>query len=65
MFCVGGNTNFMFHGGGNANFSVLDTRMLVYPTQNCGIGGPSQHKDLGNANGFASQWTIGFSSYLG
>ena len=23
---------------GNANFSVLDTNMLVSPTQNCGVG---------------------------
>ena len=28
-------------------FAFLDTNMLVYPTQNCGIG-------------FVSQWNIGF-----
>ena len=33
-FCVGGNTNFMYRVGGNANLAFLDTNMLVYPTQN-------------------------------
>ena len=40
--------------------AFLDNNMLVYPTQNCGVGGLSQHKDP-NANGFASQWNIGFN----
>ena len=41
-----GNSNFMFRIGGNANFSVFrDTNMLVYPMQNCGVGGINQRKD--------------------
>ena len=35
-FCFGGNANFMFCVGGN--FSILDTNMLVYLTQNFALG---------------------------
>ena len=41
-------------------FAFLDTNMLVNLTQNCGIGG-SKPTPGPNANGFASQWNIGFN----
>ena len=54
-FCVGGNANFIFRVGGNANFSVFRYQHLWHwgskPTP-----GP-------NANGFMSQWNIGFNLF--
>ena len=47
-FCVGGNANFMFYFGGNANFSVFRYQHVV------GIGNAK-------SSGLASQWNIGFS----
>ena len=45
-FCIGGNGNFMFRVGGNANFSVFRYQnMLVSPRRNCGVGGLSQRQD--------------------
>ena len=42
-FGVGDNANFRFGvrglASGNANFHILDTNMLVSPTQNAGVGG--------------------------
>ena len=47
-FGVGANTNFRFGVGGlasgNANFHILDTNMLVSPTQNSGVGGIAQRQ---------------------
>ena len=40
---VGGNAKFRFGVGGKAVF--LDTNMLVYLMQNCGVGGLSQRQD--------------------
>ena len=42
MFCVGGNTNFMFCVGETQILAFSDTNMLVSPTQNSGVGGLSQ-----------------------
>ena len=42
-FGVGANANFRFGVGslasGNAHFHILDTNMLVSPTQKSGVGG--------------------------
>ena len=47
-FGVGANANFRFGVGslasGNANFHILDTNMLVSPTQKSGVGGIAQHQ---------------------
>ena len=62
-FCVGGNANFMFLVGGKANFSViLDTNMLVSPTQILALGQlPNAKIRVGPyASSFALQWNIGF-----
>ena len=44
-FCVGGNANVMFRIGVTQILAFLGTNMLVYPTQNCGVGGLSQSED--------------------
>ena len=47
-FGVGANANLRFGVGGlasgNANFHILDTNMLVSPTQNAGVGGITQRQ---------------------
>ena len=47
-FGVGANANFRFGVGvlasGNAHFHILDTNMLVFPTQNPGVGGIAQRQ---------------------
>ena len=47
-FGVGANANFRFGVGslasGNANFHILDTNMLVSPTQKSGVGGIAQRQ---------------------
>ena len=47
-FGVGANANFRFGIGslasGNANFHILDTNMLVSPTQKSGVGGIAQRQ---------------------
>ena len=47
-FGVGANANFRFGVGGlasgNAIFLILDTNMLVSPTQNSGVGGIAQRQ---------------------
>ena len=47
-FGVGAYANFRFGVGGlasrNDNFHILDTNMLVFPTQNSGVGGIAQHQ---------------------
>ena len=58
-FCVGGNSNFMFRVGGNANFSVFSYQHVGIPNAKlwrCG----SKPTPGPNANGYASQWNIGF-----
>ena len=42
---VGGNVNFRFGVGVTQSLAFLDTNMLVYPMQNRGVGGLSQHED--------------------
>ena len=37
-FCVGGNTNFMFHVGVTQILAFLDTNMLVYPRKIVALG---------------------------
>ena len=63
MFGVGANANFRFGVGflasGNTNFHILDTNMLVSPTQNAGVGGIAQ-RQLPTPDIFVSQWNIGF-----
>ena len=41
---VGGNANVGVHVGGYANFSVLDTNILVSPTQNSRVLGLDQRQ---------------------
>ena len=47
-FGVRANANFRFGVGGlasgNPNIHILDTNMLVSPTQNAGVGGISQRQ---------------------
>ena len=47
-FGVGANAKFRFGVGGlasgNANFHILDTNMLVSPTQNSGVGALAQRQ---------------------
>ena len=47
-FGVGANAKFRFGVGGlasgNANFHILDTNMLVSPTQKSGVGGIAQRQ---------------------
>ena len=47
-FGVGANANFRFGVGGlasgNTNSHILDTNMLVFPTQNSGVGGITQRQ---------------------
>ena len=59
-FCIGDPTQPIFNWlalGVTQILAFLDTNMLVYPMQNCGIGGLTQGP---NTNGFASQWNKGF-----
>ena len=58
-FCIGGNANFMFRVGGNANFSVFRYQHVGIPKAKLWRWG-SEPKPGPNANGFASQWNIGF-----
>ena len=41
---VGGNPNFSVHVRVMQVLAFLDTNMLVSPTQNCDVGGPSQRE---------------------
>ena len=41
---VGGNANVGVHVGGYANFSVLETNILVSPTQNSRVWGLDQRQ---------------------
>ena len=56
-FCFGGNTNFMFRVGGNANFSVFRYQHVGIGIAKlwCWVSKPTQGP---KANGFASQWNI-------
>ena len=58
-FCVGGSANLMFRVGGNANFSVFRYQHVGIPMAKLWIWG-SKPMPGPNANGFASQWNIGF-----
>ena len=58
-FCVGGTTNFMFRFGGNTNFSVFRYQHVGMPNTKLWCWG-SKPMPGPNANGFASQWNIGF-----
>ena len=44
-FCFGGNANFMFHAGGNTNFSVFRYQHVGTPNAKFRVGGLSQCKD--------------------
>ena len=44
-FCVGGNANFMFRIGDNANFSVFRYQHVGIPNAKFRVGGLSQCKD--------------------
>ena len=56
-----GMHNFCIYVFASGAFS--DTKMLVSPTQNSGVGGLSQRQ--GKRNFFASQWNIGFIFLIG
>ena len=58
---VGGNTNVNVRVGANANFSVFRYQHVGIPNAKlCRLG--SKATPGPNANGFASQWNIGFRS---
>ena len=64
-FGVGGNTNFRFGVGGNANFHVFRYQHVVIPNAKLWLWGSEPTPAAGpNANGFASQWNIGFKEML-
>ena len=54
----GGNANLMFRVGGNVNFSVFIYQHVGIPNAKLCLG--SKPLPGPNANGFASQWNIGF-----
>ena len=58
-FCIEGDANFMFRIGGNANFSVFRYQHGGIPNTKLWRWG-SKPTPGPNANGFASQWNIGF-----
>ena len=60
---VGGNTNFSVRVGGNANFSVFRYQHVGIPNVKFWSWG-SKPTQGPNANGFASQWNIGFTVSL-
>ena len=62
-FCVGGNANFMFCVGGNAHFSIFRYQHVGIPNVKLWHWGP-QATPGPNANGFESQWNIGFTVCL-
>ena len=57
---LGCNANFRFGVGGNANFSVFRYQHVGIPSTKLWRWG-SKAKAGPNANGFASQWNIGFN----
>ena len=57
---VGGNTNFRVCVGGNANFSIFRYQHLGSPNAKLWRWGSKPTQGL-NANGFASQWNIGYN----
>ena len=68
-FCVGDPTSTIFHllalgvgVGGNANVSVFRYRCVGIPNAKLWRWG-SKPTAGANANGFASQWYIGFTIY--
>ena len=44
-FCIGGNTNFMFRIGGNANFNVFKYQHVGIAKAKLYVGGLSQRED--------------------
>ena len=58
-FYVGGNANFRFDIRGNANFHVFRYQHVGIPNAKLWHWGSRQTPGP-NANGFASQWNIGF-----
>ena len=62
-FSGGGNAIFMFHVGGNANFSTFRYHHVGIPKTKLWHWG-SKPTPGPNANGFALQGNIGFKFYI-
>ena len=61
---VGGNANFSVPVGGNANFSVFRYQHVDIPNTKLWRCGSKPTRGRPNANGFASQWHIGYKVAL-
>ena len=57
---VGGNAKFSVHVRGNAKFSIFTYQHVGIPNTKLWLWGPKPTPGP-NANGFMSQWNIGFS----